>query len=283
MRRYQALLVSLPCVIACGCATQGNDTDPDLETIEQAAVTGEFFFTGNGNVRMIHDTEGFCYLTRIAGDFFESGTRFDWDNEVRLDVDDAHFWRLTGPANSNGSFEMRARCIRWTDFPNGGAGHFYTFPAGAFQQGRDESFRWQYLWWTDSICYLSGLEGTMDGLGEYVNVYPSADSGSPTGNIWVLLANTEAPEWTSGRAMCAFTGTAIRYGGRFSYSTTQGAFTRMTPLSSTVCMLSSVSGKFRGVGESARIVPSTDGVWLLGATSGVGPIQAQAECIRIGP
>jgi hypothetical protein len=122
----------------------------------------------------------------------------------------------------------------------------------------------------------------MDGLGEYARVRGSATSGSPTGNTWILEAHTLSADYTAWAAMCAFTGTTMRYGGRFYFRTTQGPV-RMTSASNSVCMLNSISGKFRGFGESVHIVRRNDGFWWLEGFSQQGELRAEAECIRVGP
>jgi hypothetical protein len=305
MRQVPRLFVSIPFALACGGApiedavedvnagpSQGEEIG-EIGTVRQPFVNQGFTWGGTPSVpnapaeRMWHDSRGFCFLTKISGDFqvelFGGPFNVTMGGYVELHVNQSdHYWYLGGHGSRN--HQAKAICVEWDDFANGGAGHFYTAnPAiqmAANPLGHSGVLSWQWLWFTDSICYLSGLDGRMDGGGEYARVRPIAHGGSPTGSAWILEAHTQSDDWTAGAAMCAFTGTTMRYGGRFYYRTTEGPRKRMTSVSNTVCMLSSVSGKFRGLGESVHIV-SREGFWWLEGWSQQGELRAEAECIHI--
>src|SRR5262249_51356722 len=143
-------------------------------------------------------------------------------------------------------------CSYWQNFGSYGAGHFYTFPGGStirtdFCTDGLVAPCWeatsQWMWWTDSLCYLTAVRG-LDQYGAAVVKEP--DGYSVTGKAWDLGVGVLTGGWQSlASSMCIYPGHPVAYvsgdEGFFQYTTPQGYRTRMTG-AGTICALTWVAG-----------------------------------------
>jgi hypothetical protein len=99
-------------------------------------------------------------------------------------------------------------------------------------------------------------------------------------------AYIDAPQPVLGASMCASLGANKAYfpagGYNGMYYWKQGQpWTRMSRVSSSWCMLTSVSGNFRGFGERVQIQPM-NGYWYLFGDSQQTGVSASAMCVNYG-
>lgn len=126
----------------------------------------------------------------------------------------------------------------------------------------------------DGVCFLRSVQGKFEGRGESVQVY--LDS-----NQW-FLGGTSRAVGVRGQATCVswaeVGATRENLDGPYYWRQRQ-AGVRMTPVDSSVCFLSGVSGKFEGSGEFLQIY--NDNVnWRLGGASLQQGLNARAYCIN---
>jgi hypothetical protein len=106
----------------------------------------------------VRDREGFCFLTRVRGDFEGAGERVEIQR-------DGGYWELYGRSRQDG-IAAGMRCVKWP--------HDLRSPFDEYiwTQRRGGSVALP-LRVNEGFCYLSMVQGRFEGGGEVVRVYVS--------------------------------------------------------------------------------------------------------------
>jgi hypothetical protein len=275
-----SVLFALVALSTAGCmheVASGDDPadlgpagEEDVVTVSNALESADFV-SDDDDVRLYGTAAGFCYLTEVTGSMLSEGTTFRLAGGMaRLEIRDGA-WRLT----TTRGVRATARCTWWQDWKNLGSARLFTTPEGFMVKSS-----WPQsigtLWDDRSLCFLSGVSGhEFGGATARVERNPGAWSltvGSPIGTPY-------------DSAMCIATGRSAPFrlrdapGGGTSFAWTQGQpDTWMMPVSQGVCMLTGISGRFAGGGESVEIVRE-DGYYKLRGRSMQQGVGARAQCV----
>lgn len=134
------------------------------------------------------------------------------------------------------------------------------------------------MWGDDAVCYLTAVEGTFNGGGEYVAVRDGVGTGWGQSFLDVGSLARRVYSLTQGEADCVALH-RFTYQPRYLYSVSQGEpDVRMIPDSAGTCFLSGVAGRFRGGGELAAVYSSGGYQWLAVRSMQEG-VSASAVCI----
>jgi hypothetical protein len=222
--------------------------------------------------RLMASSEGFCFLSRVAGNFDQQAAKVDVRvmNDGDWTLDDA------SPAYDVGA---SARCVTWSEI---GATLEAELSLPFENQAAGEASASKAMWDERSFCYVSGLQGTLRGRGESVDIEPH------DGRFGLVVQNRagRGGHATVARAHCVYQGQPrpVTYVGGDParsglYEWRQGeAPVRMAPTAEAVCFLTGISGKFTGFDESVEITQS-GGDWYLFGASGHADVRASARCV----
>ena len=263
-----------------GCVDDGTAPPDDQEIGSVARTIGEFTWDQYQGypTRLIQATDGFCYLTRIGGFYAGIG------EQIELKVVDG-WWYLDGTSQQS-AVSASARCARWTDF-SAPPSHSVSDMASSLAWSREGSYHPSHvaLWDFRSFCYLTGLDGKMNGQGESAAVVPGYgawDLYAQNGTGGLLNYSTEGRArcvWLGQQAEVAYVGGNPQSLGEFAWSQGQQPVTMATTATAD-CFLTGVQGKFAGSGESVTITIQ-NGAWVLGGTSQQSGVGARARCVAL--
>lgn len=225
---------------------------------------------------MIHQNEGFCYLTRVTGNFVGDGEALWIDNSNG-------YWVLTGRSGQQG-LGATATCVTWQAL-NAWDGASFRWAAWAANR-QDPVCRetltcgWteQQLDYWESYCSLQGIGGAFDGFGEEAWLKPPS-----AGQWWNLRVKGLSSFHTQGWAGCVYV-KGISFQTRtmneeWIWNQGQGPVD-LGPVSDRVCGFSSIRGHFAGAGESVEI-RQIGGNWVLTGSSQQYDVQARAKCMKL--
>jgi hypothetical protein len=256
--RYVAASGILAALSACSAAPEAGEPNGDVGETEQA-IFGTYTWTQNGATqRMLAETDGFCFITKITG-------KFRGDQEwVSIDHVGG-FWTLSGHSNQH-SVAIQAACVRYSEL-------------GASSGSVPYDTGWVTSWGlvlTDpnEFCYMTGFKGKADSEGDGVIVYPF--SGSVAG--YEIAVNPNGGTGVQGKMTCVRLADKnfLPFGSyqlsqkftNFCYDNTS-CYNSQTIAGSQrfYCMLSQLYGQLRGSGEIASVVRNSDTNWTLNADS----------------
>jgi len=221
--------------------------DPLLEYILGGSQTGSF--------RIGSTSDRLCFVSSLTGNFRGDG------EHVWLSAP-SYGWYLNKQAQQYG-VQIGARCTpRWHFAPSSDSQ--LSVPAGWYSGG--SGYRTANLWsYQRSICYLSGLQGAMNGLGNRAEMAISWPSWAL--DTFDIKAN----------AMCLDLGSGRNSGHSGTYTWNPGTpDVRMMRVADGVCMISKVQGSMRSTSDWVGIYPA-DGYWYL---TGTGNVSVDAACFR---
>lgn len=114
-------------------------------------------------VKMIHKSEGLCFLTGVSGNFFQR------KEQVRITIEDDGFWYLSG-TSTRPTVEAQAMAVSIPGFARRNA----TFEPMEWVPGKEEI---QTVHRDAGLCILTGIGGNFAGHGERVWVALREDTG----------------------------------------------------------------------------------------------------------
>lgn len=281
-RSLSLLALSLPFLLAApGCAAP---TEPDAgegaaESTSQAIIDRDYE-VATGDAELWHTSLGFCYLTRVSGEFLPKFDEFVVARYTRLYINPSTGrWRLSSTEQAT------ARCSLWSDFRGLGPSRITSSPSGWMFGGESKT----YLRGSTSLCFLSGMAAVkghgFDGYDAIAQVDRDPSGawwGNAPGSLWAGNGYS-GQQYPFGNAMCVDTGRAFKFknapDGSRTYTWEQGQpYTWMMPISEGVCMLTEVGGRFAGGGESVAVI-QYGGFWVLGGQSMQYGVEAKAQCV----
>lgn len=276
------LSIAATCLFATGCVEPAEDSAgiaDSTATSSTSLTTNDYsWYQGQGPIRMLHQSAGFCFLTRVSGKFEGGG------ESVRIGLDGSGYFTLFGTSYQEG-VTANARCVTWNEFGATG-GRVDTFgwtSSNSTVANRDNA----------SFCYLSAISGQFDfGGGEWVGV--------STGGTWSTTARALSGAGTHAQTTCvtmhdAANRTIYPKLGPQTWAFQPGSVWTCTVDNGTaaycarsiamtssrgVCMLSHVGGALRGGGEFAQI-DYNGFTWSLSVRSmdNRGGVHAYAQCL----
>lgn len=273
--------LSTTCLVAgsgCAAPTDAALGEPDVASTSQAIIDRDYEVSSS-DAELWHTDLGFCYLTRLSGDFLPRFGDFAVTHYTRLYINPSTSrWRLSSTDSAT------ARCSLWSDFRGLGSARTTSIWDG-WMFGGEAKMR---LWGSQSLCFLAGMASVtghgFDGYGAIAQVDRDAAGwfGNAPGSLWSGNGYT-GQQYPFGNAMCVDTGRAFKTkdapDGSRTYSWQQGQpYTWMMPVSEGVCMLTEVGGRFAGGGEAVEVKQVGDR-WVLGGQSMQYGVEAKAQCV----
>jgi hypothetical protein len=235
----------------------------------------------------VNPDDVFCGLLQVQGNFEWPGHGQAWVANIKGG------WRLHARAGNSGSdMWVVAGCDRYSRYSNRvdpvrasfwsyQGWEQYWFTLRAWSTGSDGSYIGNHLvpmWGNDAVCYLTGVEGVLNGGGEYISISDGVGTGSGQSFLDVRNAARRIESFTQGRSECVALH-RFTYQPRYLYSVAQGqSDVRMIPDSAGTCFLSGIAGRFRGGGELAAVYSSGGYQWLAVRSMQEG-VSASAVCI----
>jgi hypothetical protein len=320
-RRKLAMFLTCVCVPACGAAPDGQDTghlgSPDNDKAPTLVEKANFFtvaLTDQQWTVLAPTSTHLCFVSQFSGNFEDGASPvLNAPIEGGVAVLTNSGWWLGAGHNS------QATCVAWSNFssPQANAGPLFTDPQlGGVLSGSNSSGSTNIgIWAGDAFSFIAGVDGTLEGGGEQVNVVQSASTtGASILNLqtqdgddnaeadliaWTVSALIVPPNLpvgsrhlvnlagTSTNPDCGSNGTCDIIGnmttvGTFEWNAvakSNKTVTRfMVPTSMGFCAFTQISGDFDGGGEKVSITAQS-GRWVLTASAQGGSAYAKARCM----
>jgi hypothetical protein len=241
-----------------------------------------------------------CVLSMVTGNF-NGDDRYSNSGHVIVDWADSDFYRFYW---RDGWTDGRALCTNWSNFlvGSGGVKQFSGNFVGEVWGFSDQTAEGP-TWTGDAITFVTGLDGEMQGGGEYVRAIQSTTvSGKSKLRVHEESGSAFDQTFLDGFAQAFRIGVPgarlIRLRGynsagnnvtgnvnssgtfEFAVSTVSGySGYWMTPVDDGFCGFTHISGNFDGGGEVIRNY-KTDGWWFLKASSTGGKaVYARSRCV----
>jgi hypothetical protein len=269
----RGLCAAVTAILGCyGCAT-GHDasddagTRPDDSRLGDAIPPGldapatdasaapslqlepeQVWASGQAPVVLGAVAKRMCFLTSVSGSFDEG-------NEVNVYAS-AGSWYVAG----TGAVRAVARCITWT---NGGltvsASYSWLQGQAAVVMGAE----------ANQVCGLTRMAGQFRGSGEVIRTYVEAATWRLGGNSQQagVGATAHCLSWPASAGITSL--------GELAWA--QGQAPQNLGSGNRACLMTMVSGSFRGFGE--RVAIEQQGVWQLTGSSQQAGVAARARCL----
>lgn len=281
MKRY-CMRIFLALGVALGCGGDAGRSGAELEG-ENLGVAAQalseprrWTAASPSTIDLGSATDRFCFLTEVSGNFRGYG------EAIEIYVVNGR-WVLQGRSQQR-QLAATARCVDFAAFQPA-SDRQVSIPDGwgASAPGVSANLLWPAY---SSVCWLSRLSGALNGDSSRVTVVQEWRD-------WKIYAAQAAfvgvDQGMLGTGMCAYLGDSRRYipstnaYGVGAFHWTQSSFRdmRMSAVANSICMLTRVSGHFRGFGERVEIVP-VDGYWTLRGVSQQTGVAASAMCVNYG-
>jgi hypothetical protein len=230
-----------------GADTGSGTAEQGLSVISQGSWSGTGWNSGPV-VDLGSASDRVCFLNKMTGDF---------GNASNTIITSTLFgrWFVGGNATWPG-VGAHARCVSVPGASSYGQEYSWVQGNPAVNLGTAAG----------RVCFLTEMQGLFGGGGEHVETYVSA------GN-WYLGGGSM--QWGVGaKARCI---SVPSYSGTYSWYQGMGPVRMDSSDTTRACVLTRVTGRFGGVGESVEIY-SSGGAWYLGGASQQVDLGATAVC-----
>ena len=206
-----------------------------------------FWKKGAKPARLLHTSEGFCFLSALGGAFNGYG------EELRLVPQDDHFWHWNGKS---------AKFIHGT-----------ATELRLGRRGRLAARHREYMWKrgegpirmihkSRGFCFLTSVGGQFAGGGEAVRVHIAADG------YWYLSGNTKQPLLARAVSVQLVGHRTVEYEAKEHVWAKGYSAVKMIHSDEGFCFISGIGGAFDGGGEIIRTYIGPDGYWYLNGNAG---------------
>ena len=217
---------------------------------------------GDPTVKMIGQSEGFCFLSGMGGHFQGQG------EEVRVAQAESGEWTLSGTSKQ---FGVAAEAVSVKNLQP------------QLFRPRVQEYSWKLgdppvrmLHRNQGVCCLSAVSGNFEGGGEGVRVR-LADDG-----YWYLEGHSQQGElYARAIGLEWVNPNSVEIDVREREWSAGDSPVRLLAKQEGLCFLGAVSGNFEGDGEMIRIDLKSDGYWHLSGISGQPDLKAWALVVRI--